>query len=72
MIDWTWGITITSLVGSWANVKQKSWGFIVWMGTNAAWCGIDFYQGIYSQAFLMLVYFVMAAWGYYEWTKANA
>lgn len=68
-MDWTWAVTAASLIGAYANVKQKAWGFILWMLTNLTWCIVDFVTGIYSQAFLMFIYFLMALWGFIEWTK---
>lgn len=34
---------------------------------NLAWCAIDWQAGIYSQAALQAVYFVLSAYGWWKW-----
>lgn len=65
--DWTWLVTLASLIGVVANIKKKQWCFFLWAFTNAAWCIVDFSKGLIPQAFLFLVYFFLALWGIYEW-----
>jgi nicotinamide riboside transporter PnuC len=66
-MDWTWGITLVSIIGTVANIYKKSWCFIIWLFTNFTWMMIDFRAGLYAQAFLFLIYFLLAVWGLYQW-----
>ena len=62
-----WLLTGLSLVGVVLNIKQKRSCFIIWGVTNAAWAGVDLNAGLYAQAVLFAVYFVLAVWGYMAW-----
>jgi nicotinamide riboside transporter PnuC len=64
-------ITILSLIGVILNIKKNKICFIVWSFTNLSWFIIDLYKQIYMQAFLFLVYFILALYGIYEWSKRN-
>jgi nicotinamide riboside transporter PnuC len=66
-MDWTWGITLASLIGTVANIYKKQWCFIIWLFTNSIWCAVDYYQGLYSQSALFAVYFLLAIWGLRKW-----
>lgn len=68
-MEWTWAITIASIIGTIANIYQKWWCFLIWLGTNAAWSIVDFSIGQYAQGALFLVYFLLAAWGLIKWIK---
>ena len=63
----TWAMAALSLVGVVLNIKKRRECFYVWAVTNAAWVVIDIYHGIYAQAALLAVYFVLAIWGIFEW-----
>jgi len=67
-MDWTWIITLVSIVGVVANIYKKSWCFILWLFTNGIWVIIDFRAGLYAQAFLFGVYLLLAIWGLYKWS----
>jgi len=69
IMDWTILVTIASLVGTVANIYKKQWCFIIWLATNAIWCGYDFYKGLYSQSILFFIYFLLAIWGLRQWRK---
>jgi len=68
-MNWTFGLTILSIIGVVANIHHKRWCFAVWMFTNAAWAVVDFAYGIYSQSLLQMVYFGLAVWGYWKWRQ---
>lgn len=70
-MDWTWTITIASIIGTVANIYKKSWCFVIWVFTNGIWCVIDYRTGLYAQAFLFGIYFLLAVWGLYQWGKAS-
>ncbi|MXD08521.1 nicotinamide mononucleotide transporter [Escherichia coli] len=48
---------------------KSKYCFYIWTITNFAWCGIDFYYGLYSQSFLFLIYFILAIYGLIKWSK---
>ena len=66
-MDWTWAITLASIIGTVANIYQKRYCFIIWLFSNGIWLIIDFRAGLYSQAFLFGVYVLLAVWGLYQW-----
>ena len=66
-MDYTWLITIASIIGTVANIYKKKWCFVIWLFTNLAWFIIDLRAGLYAQAFLFAVYFLLAVWGLYQW-----
>jgi len=66
-----WVITVLSIIGVILNVYKKQSCFIIWAFTNFCWMCLDFYKGIYAQAVLFLIYFLLAIWGIYKWRKAN-
>jgi nicotinamide riboside transporter PnuC len=67
VIDWTWGVTALSVVGTVLNIKKKPVCFLIWLVTNIVWCAYDFIVGCYAQSGLFLVYIGLAVWGIYEW-----
>jgi nicotinamide riboside transporter PnuC len=66
-MDWTWAITMASIIGTVANIYKQRWAFGLWLCTNSLWLIIDFRAGLYSQAFLFGVYVLLAVWGLYQW-----
>lgn len=62
-----WLLTGLSLVGVILNIKKKRSCFVVWGFTNAAWAMIDLYVGLYAQAALFAIYFLLAIWGFMVW-----
>jgi nicotinamide mononucleotide transporter len=68
-VTWTWLVTIASIIGTIANIYKKRWCFIVWLFTNSIWLMVDFYQGLYAQAFLFAVYVGLAVWGLIQWRR---
>ena len=69
MFDFSWIITVASIIGGAANSCKKRWGFAIWMVTNAFWFTYDVYHGLYSQAALYVVYFILAVVGFIRWGK---
>lgn len=70
-MDWTWAITIASIIGTIANIYKKSWCFIIWLFTNFTWMVVDLKAGLYAQAFLFAIYFMLAVWGLWQWSRAG-
>ncbi|SDN14701.1 nicotinamide mononucleotide transporter [Acetanaerobacterium elongatum] len=70
-MNWTIIITVASLVGSVANAYKKRWCFAIWLVTNASWCIYDCTQGMYTQAILFAVNFIIALLGLINWRKAK-
>ena len=67
MTTLTWLLTALSLVGVVLNIKHHRSCFYIWAVTNACWAGVDWYKGVYAQATLFAVYFVLALYGMWEW-----
>ncbi len=66
-MDFTWLITLASLIGTVANIYKRRWCFIVWLFTNSFWCVYDIRIRAYPQAALMGVYALLAVWGLSQW-----
>lgn len=71
-MDYTWLITIASIVGVVANIYKLRWCFAVWTCTNLCWLTVDLMAGLYAQAFLFAVYAVLAVWGLVRWRAEDA
>lgn len=67
----SWAATLASIAGVVLNIRRNRVCFFVWAATNAFWCGLDLWHGIYSQAALQTVYFGLAIWGIREWKTAK-
>lgn len=63
----TWIIAIAALVGVWLNIKKDRRSFMIWACTNGYWAIYDGYYGLYAQASLFAVYFVLAIVGLFKW-----
>lgn len=64
-----WFLTFASMTGVVLNIKRRRECFYIWAGTNASWSMVDAYHGIWSQACLFAVYWLLALWGLWEWRK---
>ncbi len=62
-----WATALLSLVGVWLNVRRNRACFFVWMASNAGWCAVDCWHGIWAQGCLHACYFGMAVWGAWAW-----
>jgi nicotinamide riboside transporter PnuC len=67
----SWIVALISIVGIILNIYKNKYCFAIWMVTNFSWMIIDFYKGIYSQAFLFLIYFILAIYGFVKWIIDN-
>ena len=64
-----WVISLAALVGVVLNIRKHVACFWVWAFTNASWAWLDWSNGLYSQAALMAVYFVLSLWGIWSWSR---
>lgn len=69
MPDLSWFVTIASITGTVANACKKRWGFLIWMFTNTFWIIYDIHYGLYAQASLYVVNFILAVTGFILWGK---
>ena len=67
MMDWI--IAIMSLTGVVLNIYKRKECFIIWGFTNFAWFLWDLYIESYAQSFLFFIYFILAIFGLYKWSK---
>lgn len=65
-----WCNTIVAIVGTYLNAKQKRFGFVIWMITNAVFVGYNVFMKSYAQATLFFVYFGLALFGWINWGKS--
>ena len=64
-----WSLAALSIVGVVLNIRRRRECFVVWCATNAAWTAVDVIHGVWAQAALQFVYFLLAIWGLMEWKK---
>lgn len=64
-----WALTINSILGALLNARKRIEGFYLWAAGNLGWMIWALYNGIYSQAVLWLVYFIITVYGIYQWRK---
>lgn len=65
-----WILTILVMIGTFANAKQKIWGFYIWILTNIVYVFLDVcYYNNHARAFLFLVQTAMCLLGIIEWRK---
>ncbi len=64
-----WLTSITALVGVWLNIRKNVACFWIWSFTNAIWVYADIAHGLYAQAALMSVYFLLAIYGISRWRE---
>ena len=67
-----WCNTIVAIIGTYLNAKQKRFGFIIWMLTNAVFVAYNVYIASYAQATLFFVYFGLALFGWINWGKEKS
>lgn len=66
-----WAVVVFSIIGVVLNIYKIRWCFVIWGVTNFSWMIIDFYHGVYSQAFLFMIYFILALYGLYQWSRES-
>ena len=66
-----WVTAAASLVAVWINIHRHVACFWIWAVTNATWAVIDFAHGIYAQAALQAVYFVLSIYGLLKWAECG-
>ena len=64
-----WCVSLAALVGVWLNIKKHVACFYIWTCTNAVWTAVDAAHGIWPQAALQAVYFVLAVYGACKWRR---
>ena len=62
-------MTAFSIVSFILCIYKKKIGFLLGSIVNISWFAIDMNYGIYSQAFLFFVYFLLTTWGWFKWSK---
>lgn len=67
MVAMTWLLTVLSLIGVILNIRKNRACFYLWAGTNATWAIVDYQAGLFAQAALFGIYFILAIWGIWEW-----
>ena len=64
-----WLVSMASLIAVILNIKKSVLSFWIWSGTNAVWTYADLTHGLFAQAALQGVYFVLSIYGIWTWTS---
>ena len=64
-----WLTSLAALVAVWLNIHRRVACFVIWSVTNTIWVYADLTHGIYPQAALQFVYFLMALYRVYKWRQ---
>ena len=64
-----WLTAVAALIGVVLNIHKMRACFAIWAVTNATWTVVDYRHGIYAQAALQFVYFLLSIYGLCRWTK---
>jgi nicotinamide riboside transporter PnuC len=70
-MNWTWILVGMGIAGVILNNYKRKECFLLWGITSACWCAVDWYHGIYSQAVLFAIYFLLAIHGWWNWRKVS-
>ena len=62
-----WLVSVAALIGVVLNTHRRRACFAIWACTNATWVIVDLHHGIYPQAALQLVYFLLSLYGLWHW-----
>ncbi|MDD5327450.1 MAG: nicotinamide mononucleotide transporter [Phycisphaerae bacterium] len=60
-------MAVVALAGVILNARGKWQGFLLWLISNAWWCGYNIWKGEYVQAFLFGVFWGLAFFGIFYW-----
>ena len=63
-----WLTAAAALLGVLLNIRKHVASFWIWSVTNATWTYVDYQHGIYPQAALQAVYFLLSIYGIWRWT----
>ena len=61
--------TILSLAGAFLINKKMSQGFYCWLASNSAWVYLDVRSGLYFQAAMFVVFFLLSVHGLILWRR---
>jgi len=67
----TWSLVMMGIAGVILNNHKNPKCFYLWGITNACWVAWDWCHGLYSQAVLFFVYFLLAIHGLWKWKKGG-
>lgn len=66
-----WLVVAIALAGAFLNTRGKWQGFLLWLVSNAWWCGYNIWKGEYPQAFLFGVFWFLSLYGIFQWRKTH-
>lgn len=64
----TWVIAYFSIAGVIINVFKNPFCFVIWGVTNTFWMVYNFRKKEYAQAFIFLIYLIVAIFGFLKWS----
>jgi len=71
MTAFYWLASLLALVGVWLNIRKNVVCFYLWGFSNAVWVYADIEHGIWPQAALQLVYFLLSIYGIIKWSEGR-
>ncbi len=66
-----WLTSLAALIGVVLNIRRHVGCFYIWTVTNTVWVYADLAHGLYAQAALMSVYFVLSIYGIASWSHRS-
>ena len=64
-----WFVIIIALCGTYLNIKQNKYSFLVWTFSNFCLYCINIHIEMYAQAALFAIYTAMSVYGFITWMK---
>lgn len=62
-------IAILTIIGAILVNYKRSEGFLLWIGTNAAWVYVDFVKGIPEQSVVYVFFLFTSFQGWFLWNR---
>ncbi len=62
-------MSIIALIGTIINARANKWGFVLWTISNLYMAYINYRAGLYAIGTLFVIYFLLAIYGLYNWSK---
>lgn len=72
MMEITWILTATSVLGAALNAMGRRVGFVVWMASNTGWVVANATRGLWPEAALFSAYLGFSMVGFFMWGRPVA
>ena len=68
-MNWT-GMSL-NLIGFYLNPRKSIWGYVMWLISGPLIFCVMWHEGMMPQMILLSVYFALALYGIYNWSKGG-